>query len=377
MKKTISYLIGFLLPLLVLGQTTATEWYEKGLQLKNEKKSSEALLAFQKAVKLKPDYAEALYESGWCQNDLKDYTTALNSLRQARNYWSAIPKVYFEIAFAFEKTGNVDSALDNYNRCLQLKPDYSLVYKQLGYLAYNKDDYSSALLNFQKYEEFSKGPITDYLYWYRKGFACNALKQYEPAKTALNKSLEFKSDYIQTYLESGFACTKLKQDEEAIGWFKKAIDLDPKNHVPYNGIGEVYRDNKKDMTEAMNWYQKTLAINPNERKANFGMGYCLNSIKKYADAVPYLEKAIQSEPTYTAAYVELGYNQYKLGNQFTAIDKLNNALSLNPKNENARYYLCLIYMEQKNKTMAQKIVDELKALNSRYAAELQEKVNKM
>jgi hypothetical protein len=50
---------------------------------------------------------------------------------------------------------------------------------------------------------------------------------------------------------------------------------------------------------------------------------------------------------------------------------------LNPKNENARYYAGLVYINQKDKTMAQKMVDELKALNSKNAETLQEKVNKL
>jgi tetratricopeptide (TPR) repeat protein len=378
MKNLTSHLLLlFLFPVIVFGQTPAKDWYEKGVKLKNEKQSAEALKAFQEALKLKADFPDAIYESGWCQNDIKDYTAALKSLRQARSFWPAVPKVYFELAYAFENIGNTDSAIENYNLCLQLKPDYSGASKRLGYLYYNKDEYITALKYFQKFEEMSKDPVTDYQFWYRKGFCCNALKQYEQAKTALSKSLEFKTDYLNTYLELGFACTKLKQDDEAINWFKKGIEVDPKSHIPYNGIAEVYRDNKKDMMEAMNWYGKTLEINPNERKGNFGMGYCLNSTQKYAEAVPYLEKAIQYEPTYTAAYVELGYSQFKLGNFYTAMEKMDKALSLNPKNENARFYKGLIYISQGNKQLAQKMADELKDLNSKNAPLLQDKINKM
>jgi tetratricopeptide (TPR) repeat protein len=377
MKKFACHLICLLLPVFLLCQSTPKEWYEKGLKLKIEKKSSEALKAFQQALKLKSNYPEALYESGWCQNDLKDYAAALKSLRQVRPYWPSVPKVYFELGYAFEKIENFDSAKVNFNYCLQLKPDYALAHMRLGYIAFNKDENQSALLHFQNYEKNSKTPISDYQYWYRKGFTLNAERQYEQAKTALNKSLEFKTDYLNTYLELGFACTKLKQDDDAINWFKKGIEIDPKSHIPYNGIGEVYRDNKKDMAEAMNWYRKTLTINVNERKANFGMGYCLNSGGKYSEAVPYLQKAIQFENTYAAAYVELGYSQYKLGSNNLALENFKKAISLNPKNENARYYATLVYISQGNKYMAQQMVNELKSLNSKHVTTLQEKINKM
>jgi tetratricopeptide (TPR) repeat protein len=314
---------------------------------------------------------------GWCQNDIKDYTGALNSLKTARSMWPEVPKVHFELGYAFEKTNNIDSAIYHYNQTLQLKNDYSLAYKQLGFIYYNKNENETALTNFLKYEEVAKNPITDYLYWYRRGYVHNAMKEYDLAKTSLVRSLEFKKDYFNTYLELGFACKNLKQDDEAIDHYKKANELDPKSYIPLNGIGEVYRDNKKDMNEAISWYKKALETKPDERKACFGIGYCLNSLGNYSDAIPYLQNAIKQEPTYTAAHVELGYSQYKSGNNSGALESFNKALSLNPKNENARYYAGLVYISQNNKPMAQKMVDELKSLNSKNAASLQEKVSKL
>lgn len=380
MKKIIHTLLlagSLLLSALVQAQD-ATTLYNEGIRLKGEKKVSEALAKFQQAVALKADYYAAYYECGWCYNDQKKYTNAIESLRKARHGWSAIPKVYFELGYAFQKTELVDSAIKCYARTLELKSDYSLAYKQLGYIYYDKEEYEKAVNNFLQYESNAKVEINDYLYWYRKGFTYNALKQFSNAITALEKSLGFKKDYINTYLELGFAATRLKTNNDvAISYFKKAIELDPKSHIAYNGIGEVYRDNIKDRNEAMNWYEKTLSINPNERKANYGMGYCLNSGGQYAEAISYIKKAIQYEPGYTAAYVELGYSYFKTDQLNMAIEQLNKAISLNASNENARYYLTLIYIKQKNKTMAQKMVNELKNLSSKHVTELQQKVNAM
>lgn len=189
------------------------------------------------------------------------------------------------------------------------------------------------------------------------------------------KSLEWRKNYTNTYLELGFAASRLKLAEEAIDYYNSAIQLDPKSHIPYNGIGEVYRDVKKDMDQAMSWYRKTLALNENERKANFGMGYCLNSKKLYTDAITYLRRAIASESTYTAAYVELGYSLFKTKNYTEARSNLLKAIELNPQNENAHYYLITMYVEQKDKVSAQKWLNALRALNSRHVAELEPKVS--
>ena len=376
MRKLVLVTLLLFVTALLNAQDAAT-LYNEGLKLKTDKKSAEALAKFRRASELKPGYTEALYEMGWCQNDTKDYAGAMVSLRKARTGWPTIPKVYFELGYAFEKMGFIDSAVKTYNYCLTLKSDYSLAYKQLGNIYYNKEDYENALLQFAKYEAAVKTPVADYLFWYRKGFSFNAQKNYEAAKTALNKSLEYKKDYTNTYLELGFACNKLKQSDEAIGFFNKAIELEPKSHIAYNGIGEIYRDNLKDYDKSMTWYQKALSVKQDERKACFGMGYCLNSKGRYAEAIPYLKKAIEKEATYTAAYVELGYSYYKTADNYLAETNLKKALELNVQNENARYYLGLVYISQKNKRKAQQMVDELKALNSKNAASLQESVNKL
>ena len=64
------------------------------------------------------------------------------------------------------------------------------------------------------------------------------------AKASIARSIQYKNDYATAYLEMGYACLKLKEDEDAIKWYQKAIELEPKSHIGYNGIAEVYRDNK-------------------------------------------------------------------------------------------------------------------------------------
>ncbi|MGF2411645.1 MAG: tetratricopeptide repeat protein [Ferruginibacter sp.] len=377
MLRSITLLVLLLHTMLFSAAQDATALYNEGLKLKDEKKPAAAMEKFEKALLLKPGYTDALYQLGWCQNESKLYSKAITTLRTVRTSWSNIPKVHFELGYAFEKNNNADSAISSYNRCVQLKPYYANVYKQLGNIAYEKSEYEKAITYFKKHIEQAKNEITDYLFWYRKGFTENALKDYTAAQASLLKSLNIKTDYINTYLELGFAYTKLKQDDDAINYFKKAIDIDPKSHIPYNGIAEVYRDNKKNMTEAIAWYQKSLTINPNERKANYGLGYCSNSLGKYTEAITYLKKAIEYEATYTAAFVELGYSYYKTKRYPDALNNFAKALSQNPKNENARYYSGLVYIIQKDRINAQRMVDELKNLNSKNATSLQDKVNKM
>lgn len=251
------------------------------------------------------------------------------------------------------------------------------LHKDLAYAAYDTDDYATALTEFNKHIAATKGEIADYLFWYRKGFSENALKDFTAALVSLNTSLKYNAGFLNTHLEIGWAHTRLLQTDKAIAAFTRAREVDPTSHIPTNGIAELYRDVKKDCDTAMSWYQTTLTVKARERKAHFGIGFCLNSQQRYAEAIPHLVTAIEEESTYTAAHVELGYARFKTGDGPAAEASFKRALELSPKNENGRFYYGLLLIERGDRVNAQRMADELRQLDSRNADVLQTKVNAM
>lgn len=353
----------------------AESFFAEGVNLKAEKKYTEAKEKFTKAIELRADYGEALFELGWCENEIEDYANAIQHLTQAAKTWPNIAKVYFELGYAFEKFGKADSAIASYNTCVRLKPDYVNAYKQLAALTFSLKNYSAAAEYYKKVLGKTPPEVKDTILWYNKGNCEIITEDYVAAKISLLNSLKHKVDNLKILLQLGFVCKQLNQNDEAIDYYRKAIDIDPGAYTPFIGVGDVYRDNMDNMEEAMNWYKKALEINPKERKANFGMGYCLNNTGEYEEAIPYLKTAIESEPNYAGVLVELGYSYYKTGKDTSAIDYLNKAINLNNKNISALYYLSMVYVKQKNKEKALQMLDQLKSLAPKYAEELQKKVD--
>ena len=63
----------FLLPAFTQSTKTAADLYEEGLKLKEDGECKEAIELYKTAVAQKPGYTDALYEMGWCYNELEDY----------------------------------------------------------------------------------------------------------------------------------------------------------------------------------------------------------------------------------------------------------------------------------------------------------------
>lgn len=250
-------------------------------------------------------------------------------------------------------------------------------HKDLAYAAYEKDDNATAVAEFKKHIAESKGEIADYQFWYRKGYSENAISDFTAALESLKTSLTYNAANLNTHLEIGFAHTKLRQADEAIAAFTRAREIDATSHIPTNGIAEVYRDVKKDCATAMTWYRTTLTIKADERKAHYGIGYCLNSMARFSEAIPHLAKAIEQEPTYVAAHVELGYAQFKSEDGAAAEASFKKAIELKPKHVNAHYYYGLLFVRRGDKANAQRQADELRPLNATHADTLQAKIDAM
>jgi tetratricopeptide (TPR) repeat protein len=373
------YILPALLCLLVSGHSfaqsgkTATQYYQDGLKLKEQKKYAEAVTEFSKAIGIKADYTDALFYAGWCAIELQRYDDALTYLNKARALGPNEPRIYIETGYAQEKSGKKEEAKQNYLKCISLKNDYALAHKYLGFLYYDEQDYTTALKYLTNYF-FYEPDITSDEFFFRKGYCENELGKYQDAIASLNKANEIYAKDASTYNELGYAYQHLDNAEEAIKNYRKGMELNPKSVVATNGIAEVYRDLKKDYTEAISHYQKTLAIDAKNKKANYWTGWCYNELEKYSDAVAYLKKAIEADNKYVSAITELGYSYYAQGRYEDALAEFKTSIGIS-KTELNLYYAGLCHAAKKQKAEALKYYDELLKMKSEYAEKLKKKTD--
>ncbi len=352
---------------------TAVLHYNEGIRLKDQKKYADALLSFKKAISLNDRYKEAFYDAGWCSVELKKYTEALGYLQKAKILWPDEPKIYLEIGYANENVNKIADAKNNYDKCISLKTDYALAYKYLGYLFYDEKNYEEAVKNFESFIRYEPNITSDEIF-YKKGFSENELGRYNDAIISLTQASRIYAEDAGCYTELGYAYTKLENADEALVNYRKAVELSPASAVGYNGMGDVYKDIKKDAAEALKHYLKALEINPDNKKANYCIGWCYNDLDKYTEAVPYLKKAIEIDSRYVSAITELGYSDYALEHYDDALAQFKKAINID-KTELAVYYSGLCYVGLKQKPDAVKMYNDLKGMSSDYADKLRKKIN--
>lgn len=353
-----------------LAQSTAKDWYDKGIDLKKDSKYEEAITAFKKAVSLKNDYNEALYQLGWCYNEKEMYKEALEVLQNEAKYNPTKPAAsQFEMGYALKGLGQYDDAIEAFTKVLGLDEDYELAYKERGNCYYEKDEYEKALDDYNIYASM-EDEISDEYYYYKKGWCENDMEKYEDAVKSLTKAIGLDDRYSAAYEELGWAQYNLSNDADAESAYRTANQTDPDMKRGLMGLVDVYKSGLKEYDSALVYAKKALQFYPENASLNYKAGWCYNEKEMYIQAIPYLQKALQINKDYLDAHLELGYASYKLKKYDEALAELKKVMSGDEKDELSRYYAGLCYHEKKDPSNLKKMIQELQTLGSDYAQEL-------
>jgi tetratricopeptide (TPR) repeat protein len=236
----------------VCGQETATSLFEKGKEIKNAGKHSEALTYFMKATEKKPDYGEAWYEVGWYYNETNNYKEAIKALNKAKEYWKDQYKVFYELGYALYSMDSADAAITNFNKVITSNPQYLLGYMGLGD-AYRrlKENSKEAVSWYKKVLESDKNNRKA-TYWV--GWCANDLGQFDVAIVHLKKAIELDGADMLAKTELGYSYYASGQFENAIAVLKDTEKALPKVETAlfYQGMCYVKVKNKADAVKKYN-----------------------------------------------------------------------------------------------------------------------------
>jgi tetratricopeptide (TPR) repeat protein len=283
------------------------------------------------------------------------------------------------------------------------QPAGSTDYFAEGKKAKTDKNFTLAVENFKK--ATAQKP-TDGEAWYELGYCYNELAKYADAIPALKNAKTYWKDKAQVFYESGYANDFLNKSDDAIGDYKKCLELNENFSGAYRQLGNIYYDIDKDYKTALEHYNHYVDFSLESEissKTWYKKGYCENEMAQYEDAVMSLKKSVALDNKYASAYDELGFACYKLSHAddaieaYTASKQLNSASSapfsglgdiyrflkkdndqaftnykkgveLNAKSQNCNYGVGWCYNEKANYEAAIPYLKKAIELNSKYAA---------
>ena len=303
-----------------------TLWNLMGVSAAQIGKLDEAVIAFQKALSIKPDYAAAYLNMGNALKEQQKVEEAIEAYRQAFSIKPDYVEAYYNIGNAFRDQEKLQEAIEAYCKAISIKPDYADAYLNMGATLKNQEKLDEALVAYNNALKLKP----DYAEAYNnKGMILKEQQKVEEAIEAYSKALSIKPNYVEVHYNLGNAFRDQEKLQEAIEAYGNALSIKPDHADAYLSLGNALKEQGK-LDQAIEAYSKALSIKPDYADAYLNMGVTLKEQGKLDEAIVASHKALSIKPDYVEAYLNMGAifeDQEKLDE---AIGAYNKAISIKP-----------------------------------------------
>lgn len=175
---------------------------------------------------------------------------------------------------------------------------------------------------------------------------------WKAAQEALERSLKLNPNFDQAMTALARAFHQQGQDEQALQWVQKAIDSNPKNLRAWYQKGWI--SVKVDPDGAMDAFEKALEIQPGFAMAHRDLGMILLQKGRYKEAATHLEQAAELGLAHPKLYNFLGIAYSRTGRYQDAVKVYTKALDKEPDFAEAHLNLSYVY-ERLNKPQSARL----------------------
>ena len=196
-----------------------------GNVLKAQGKTSDAINAYHRAVTIAPNFAEAYFNLGNILKDQNKLVEALEVLRKAVAIKPNHAEALHNIGLCLRAQGKIDEAIENFKKALDIEPNFSAALNNIG-VAYTE-----------------------------LGLHKNAIVAYE-------KSITANSDNVEAFYNLGNLYKEQDKLEDAIKNYKKALAIKPKYAEALHNMGLTLKI-QGNLTKSIDAFTEALVCRPN------------------------------------------------------------------------------------------------------------------
>ncbi|MFN6157639.1 MAG: tetratricopeptide repeat protein [Dolichospermum sp.] len=330
------------------GNTTASQWLERGNQLWRLRRYPEAIRAFDAAIKQKPKFIHlAYFGKGLALAWSKKRPEAITALQQAVQSQPDFVPAWYGLSIGYRESNQLDKALAAINKAIQLQPNNPNLYNEKYGVLSNLKRYREAEVAINKAIELSPRAA----FYSNRGVVRNELGDKPGAIDDYNQAIKINPNDADAYYNRGNARKELGDKPGAIDDFNLAIKINPNLAQAYYNRGNA-RKELGDKPGAIDDYNLAIKINPNLAQAYYNRGNARRELGDKQGAIDDYNQAIKINPNNADAYNNRGIVRYELGDKQGAIDDYNLAIKINPNYAQAYALRGIVYYELGDKQKA-------------------------
>jgi serine/threonine protein kinase/tetratricopeptide (TPR) repeat protein len=328
-----------------------------------------AIQLFEEALKLDPRFALAqagLGEAFWMKYEATGENVWVSRALAASDHALVLDphqaQVRVSLGIVYHGTGKIQSAVEEFERAIELQPLNDNAYRWLGRCYMQLDETDKAKECFKKAVGIRPGYWDNHnwlgTYYYTCGRYQKAAEQYrrvitiqpdnyqgynnlggmyyllgrfEDAATMHKRAMEIQPAAI-AYANLGTDYFYLGRYEEAIEAYNSAIELDPSSDLLYRNLGDAYlhigreRDAEAQFEHAIALLHEHLLVKPNDPELIQRLAICHAKLHREQEALACVERAATIKPHNTALMYQKAVVYALIGHTDKALEFLRLAL---------------------------------------------------
>ena len=296
------------------------------IALANTGRYQEAISHYLIAIRIKPNFFEALNNVGNSYMALRRFDDAFTSFQAAIKLAPNYAEAYDNFSILLLNLGRKEDALKVSEHAVQLIPNAANFRSNLGLIYASVGRASDALAQYTESARLNPN-VADV--WYNIGNTYANLGKYTEAEVPYINSLKLNPNNMAAMNNLAAVCFKLGRTPEAIGYYNAALRL-----------------------------------NPDYPEAHSNLGVALAGAKLNAEAILEYEKAIKLKPDYSDAYNNYGLALMANGQTGLSLAKFKEAIRLNTSNPEYHENLGRAFIANGQKILADREFAEAKRLRT-------------
>ena len=148
------------------------------------------------------------------------------------------PKTHNNLGDVYGRHGDLDKAIEEFGRAIQINPRYAEAYHNIANIYYRKGDVNTAIENYNKALYFNPKLWQSYQ---TLGIVYFNIARFDLAESNMKKAIEFNPNSPEIHTQLGIIYLQIGQKEKAKNQFYETLRIDPKNEAAKTGLKEALK----------------------------------------------------------------------------------------------------------------------------------------
>jgi len=254
---------------------------------------------------------EEIYNDGLISYENKEYTDALNNFDKVINLRSDYSIAYNFRGVIKEKLEDYNGAIEDFTKAIEISPEFSSAYVNRGVLINYREDNSGSIEDFTKAIEIDPQNSLAYI---NRGNIKHDNKNYDGAIEDYTIAIEIDSNFSSAYYNRGISKHESYDYRGAIEDFTRAIEIDSNFMSAFFNRG-ISKQDLKDYDGAIKDFTKVIVLNLNDADAYYNRGISKHFRKDYYGSIEDFTKVIEIDYIISGdAYYFRGLSHEELNN---------------------------------------------------------------